>query len=170
MSLLPVRKTTTPDPGGTGNITGDPALVGAWHLSPDSPCLGAGSADGATRPRESIVTVLDGIRNRVGAACQVDYLKGCDTVDPGDEDIAAAAALAREADVAIVVVGDDTTLNGERRDRADLDLSGAASSNAAAMSSPSAAARIADSVPARRPRSCPPPWTRTTGSAMLSPG
>jgi beta-glucosidase len=83
-----------------------------------------GSADGATRPRESIVTVLDGIRNRMGATCRVDYVKGCDTVDPGDEDIAAAVALAGETDVAIVVVGDDTTLNGERRDRADLDLSG----------------------------------------------
>jgi beta-glucosidase len=84
-----------------------------------------GSADGATRPRESIVTVLDGIRKRVGDICRVEYVKGCDMADPEDEDIAAAAALAEEADVAIVVVGDDTTLNGERRDRADLDLSGA---------------------------------------------
>jgi beta-glucosidase len=84
-----------------------------------------GSAHGEERPRESIVTVLDGIRKRVGEACRVDYVKGCDVADPSDENIAEAVALASAADVAVVVVGDDTTMTGERRDRANLDLSGA---------------------------------------------
>jgi beta-glucosidase len=81
-------------------------------------------SDVAPRPRESIVTVLDGIRKRAGATCRVDYAKGCDVLDPSTEDIAAAAQLAREADVAIVVVGDNLALNGEGRDRANLDLTG----------------------------------------------
>jgi len=83
------------------------------------------------RPREGVVTILDGIRARVGNACQVDYCKGCEIVDPdtghvaeADIDRASAAGLARQADVAIVVVGDDLSLNGEFRDRANLDLSG----------------------------------------------
>jgi len=84
-----------------------------------------GDADGSARPRESIVTVLDGVRRRAGAACQVDYDRGCAVADPDDETIDQAVELARGADVAVVVVGDDTTLNGEARDRADLDLSGA---------------------------------------------
>lgn len=71
-----------------------------------------------------VVTVLDGIRERVGSACRVDHCKGCDVVDPGTENITEAVELAREADVVIVVVGDDLSLNGEWRDRANLDLTG----------------------------------------------
>ncbi len=33
---------TTPDPGGTGNITNEPMLVSASHISTNSPCVGAG--------------------------------------------------------------------------------------------------------------------------------
>jgi PKD repeat protein len=35
---------TTPDPGGTGNITSDPKMVSATHIAPDSPCVGKGSS------------------------------------------------------------------------------------------------------------------------------
>lgn len=35
---------TTPLPPGEGNITNDPLLAGVWHVSANSPCIGAGSA------------------------------------------------------------------------------------------------------------------------------
>jgi parallel beta-helix repeat protein len=35
---------TTPDPGGGGNITNDPMLVSMGHITPNSPCVGMGSA------------------------------------------------------------------------------------------------------------------------------
>jgi beta-glucosidase len=71
-----------------------------------------------------VVTILDGIRNRAGDGCQVEYARGCDVINPGTEEIAAAVELARQSDVAVVVVGDTLPLTGECHDRADLDLSG----------------------------------------------
>jgi beta-glucosidase len=84
-----------------------------------------GDADGTTRPRESTVTLLDGIRARAPQGCDVAYHRGCAVGDPADADIAGAVAVAQGADVAILVVGDDTSMIGEFRDRANLDLSGA---------------------------------------------
>jgi len=81
-------------------------------------------SDVADRSHESVVTVLDGIRRRAGDRCRVATVKGCDVRDPGTAGIAEAAELARAADVAVVVVGDGLALNGERHDRANLDLSG----------------------------------------------
>jgi len=76
------------------------------------------------RARESVVTVLDGIRSRSPFGSRVEYHRGCDVVDPEGADLAGAAQLAADADVAILVVGDDLRLTGETRDRANLDLSG----------------------------------------------
>ncbi|MGD8998722.1 MAG: glycoside hydrolase family 3 N-terminal domain-containing protein, partial [Anaerolineae bacterium] len=76
------------------------------------------------RARESVVTVLDGIRARARAGCVVEYARGCDVLDPGVDDVEDAAALARRADMAVVVVGDNLPLIGECHDRAKLDLSG----------------------------------------------
>jgi beta-glucosidase len=95
------------------------AQLGDWVFLDE---MEGGSA--GERPREGVVTILEGIRARVGDACLVDYCKGCDVVDLDTEDVVQAAELARQADVAIVVVGDDLSLNGEFRDRANLDLSG----------------------------------------------
>ena len=63
-----------------------------------------------------MVTVLDGIRMRADDEIQIAYGQGCDLIDPGIERIAEAVELARGADVAIVVVGDTLTQNGEIRD------------------------------------------------------
>jgi beta-glucosidase len=93
------------------------AQLGDW-------VLGRWGTFAEKQPRENVITVLDGIRVRMGATCQVDHCKGCDVVDPSTEHIAEAAELARQADVAIVAVGDNVDLTGERHDRANLDLSG----------------------------------------------
>ncbi|MBN1888741.1 MAG: glycoside hydrolase family 3 C-terminal domain-containing protein [Thermoflexales bacterium] len=76
------------------------------------------------RARETVVSVLDGIRARAGEACQVEYCRGCDVVETGTEGIAEAVEAARRAEVAVVVVGDNLALNGETHDRAALDLTG----------------------------------------------
>lgn len=74
---------------------------------------------------EDTVTVLAGIRARVGADCAVEYVEGCNVINPAIQNIPQAVEAARRAEVAIVVVGDTLVQNGEVRDRANLDLSGA---------------------------------------------
>ncbi len=58
----------------------------------------------APQPRENVVTMLDGIRERAGTE-NVTYVKGCAVRDTRQNGIAEAVAAARRADVAVVVVG-----------------------------------------------------------------
>ncbi|WP_206106079.1 glycoside hydrolase family 3 N-terminal domain-containing protein [Olivibacter sp. XZL3] len=59
----------------------------------------------APQTEENIVTVLDGIRSKLGADAKIDYVKGCDIRDTSEFDIDAAVKAAQTADVAIVVLG-----------------------------------------------------------------
>ena len=72
-----------------------------------------------------IVTVLEGLKQRAGKEVQVVYEKGCDLLDTDKHNISQAVKVASESDVVIAVVGDTNTLNGEMRDRVDLNLTGA---------------------------------------------
>ncbi|MFX0121104.1 MAG: glycoside hydrolase family 3 N-terminal domain-containing protein [Candidatus Hodarchaeota archaeon] len=75
--------------------------------------------------KDNIMTVLDGIKKRVKDQSSLLYVKGCDVLNLDDKDIQKAVHAAREANVAIAVVGDNLSLNGEHKDRASLDLTGA---------------------------------------------
>ncbi len=92
---------------------------------------------GSIRPH--VVTGLQGIKDLLGSGVNVTYAKGCTVRDPNfpasdlmyfpmtEAETAAieeAAATAKQADVAIVFVGDDTRTIGESRTRVNLDLSG----------------------------------------------
>jgi beta-glucosidase len=72
-------------------------------------------------------TVLDAMRERFGA--RVRYARGCDVSGKSRDDFDAAVALAAEADVAVLVMGDksgltDDCTSGESRDRTSFDLPG----------------------------------------------
>jgi beta-glucosidase len=79
---------------------------------------------------QKIVTVLEGIRNKVPAGTKVVYAKGASVLGEDRSGFDQARAAARAADVAIVVVGENERFsleggtNGEGRDVASLDLSG----------------------------------------------
>jgi beta-glucosidase len=85
------------------------------------------------------VTVLEGIRNKLGGGATVTYAKGCDIVDenwPESEilptpvtakesaAIQEAVTAARSADVAVVILGDQAVTVGEHASRSSLDLPG----------------------------------------------
>jgi beta-glucosidase len=80
---------------------------------------------------QKVVTVLDGIRAKVSAGTRVTYVRGCDVVGTKLNEITKAAEAAKNADVAIVVVGENewrspgrTGTNGEAYDAATLELTG----------------------------------------------
>ncbi|MBI5010360.1 MAG: glycoside hydrolase family 3 C-terminal domain-containing protein, partial [Bacteroidia bacterium] len=80
---------------------------------------------------QDIVTVLDGIKVKVGSQSSVKYAKGCDVIGDKNKDIAGARKIAKESDIAIVVLGenewqasDKKGTNGEGYDVASLDLTG----------------------------------------------
>lgn len=59
----------------------------------------------APQPESNVVTVLEGIKAKVPATAQVTYVKGCAIRDTASANIAEAVAAARQAQVAIVVLG-----------------------------------------------------------------
>ena len=77
------------------------------------------------------VTVLDGIRNAVGESTRIYYSEGChlfrDRVEGlalADDRISEAVICAKHADVTVVCVGLDETLEGEQGDDSNFDASG----------------------------------------------
>ncbi len=82
---------------------------------------------------QKVVTVLDGIRQKVSPGTRVNYVHGCDVIG-GTKDFAEAVEAARKASIAVVVVGehpnnagkrDVPPTDGEAYDVASLDLTGA---------------------------------------------
>ena len=85
------------------------------------------------------VTVLQGIKDKLGERVRVNYAKGCEITDKHwpetevlpepltndeQEAINQAVAAARNSDVAVVVLGDSSTTVGESASRTSLDLPG----------------------------------------------
>ncbi len=75
------------------------------------------------------ISILSAIKAQVSDDTHVLYARGCDILDPSTNGFAEAAEAARQAQIAVVVVGDkagltDTCTSGEARDRAILTLPG----------------------------------------------
>ena len=79
---------------------------------------------------QRVVTVLDGIREKVSSSTKLSYVRGCDVLSEDRSGFTAARQAARNAQVAVVVVGEnerfsrDGGTDGEGRDVASLDLTG----------------------------------------------
>ncbi len=84
---------------------------------------------------QHIVTVLEGIKAKVSPATKVTYVKGCDVIGGDRSGISKAVEAAKNADVAVVVVGErqesesadgagERPTVGEGYDVASLDLTG----------------------------------------------
>lgn len=74
-------------------------------------------------PAGDVYTVLRGMKTVFGSS-KIRYCKGCDIHSSEEDDISSAVETAKACDVTVFVCGDDLSLNGETRDRANLELSG----------------------------------------------
>jgi beta-glucosidase len=105
-----------------------------------------GGADPFSQPRpagiatadliEAVPSVVDALRERLGA--RIAFAHGCDVTGDDRDGFDEAVALARAADVAVLVMGDKSGLtedctSGETRDRSSLDLPGVQEELAAAV-------------------------------------
>ena len=73
---------------------------------------------------KDVVTVLEGIKNKLGSGTEVNYVQGCDFLDPSTSEFSAALEAAKQSDVVIAVVGEKALMSGESRSRAVLRLPG----------------------------------------------
>jgi len=108
-NLLPLRKSLR-----------SIAVVGPLANDKNAP-LGPWSGDGR---RENVVTVLEGIKAKLGQGTKIEYAKGCDVTGTSTDGFAEAVKIAKEAEVAIVVIGESADMSGEAGSRASLDLPG----------------------------------------------
>lgn len=74
-------------------------------------------------PAGDVYTVLRGMKTVFGSS-KIRYCKGCDIHSSEEDDISSAVETAKACDVTVFVCGDDLSLNGEMRDRTNLELSG----------------------------------------------
>ena len=137
--LLPLRKTVGtlavigPNADRGRNQLGDysyAAHLDLMQLQPpeDSAFVGV-DLSALERHERKIVTVLDGLKAAVSPDTQVLYAKGCDNLSDDRGGFAEAVSIAQQADVVILVLGDQSGLtqlctSGEARDSADLLLPG----------------------------------------------
>lgn len=86
-----------------------------------------------------VTSVLEGIKEKLGAKATIHYTKGCETIDPNwpeseilpspltaeeQTEIDRAVEQAKNSDVAIVVLGGNNRTAGENRSRSSLELPG----------------------------------------------
>ncbi|MFC1946516.1 glycoside hydrolase family 3 N-terminal domain-containing protein [Chloroflexota bacterium] len=76
-----------------------------------------------------IVSILEGIKAKLGSATKILYEKGCDVTGSSEDGIEKAVTAAKEANIAVLAVGGRSGLlneytSGEMRDRAELGLPG----------------------------------------------
>jgi beta-glucosidase len=83
--------------------------------------LGWWSGDGKDT---DTVTALAGIRGKVSPQTKVIYAKGCEILGDSTAGFAEAVAAARQADAAVVFVGEAKEMVGEAASRSTLDLPG----------------------------------------------
>lgn len=84
-------------------------LIGSWSGAGDS---------------KQCVSLMEGVRAKLGSAAKMTYAKGCDINKPDKSGFKAALATAKSADLIVVVVGEEAGMSGEAASRSNIGLPG----------------------------------------------
>lgn len=96
------------------------AVIGQLANSKEDP-LGGWSAESDSK---MVVTVLEGIKNKVGDYANIEYVEGCKVEGNDKSGFKEAIRVVEDAEIAIVVVGELRGMTGEASSRANIDLPG----------------------------------------------
>ncbi|MGH9871490.1 MAG: glycoside hydrolase family 3 N-terminal domain-containing protein [Pyrinomonadaceae bacterium] len=96
------------------------ALVGPLADS-QKDMIGSWSGDGRA---EDAVTLLQGIKSKVGPQTKINYAKGCENIGDNTDGFDEAVRAANGSDVVILAVGESAEMSGEASSRSSLDLPG----------------------------------------------
>jgi beta-glucosidase len=83
--------------------------------------MGSWTGDGR---KEDVVTLLAGIRAKVGAKTKISFARGCDFSGDNTSGFAESVKAAKRSDVVIVAVGESAEMSGEAAVRSSLELPG----------------------------------------------
>ena len=96
------------------------ALIGPL-VDSQKDMIGAWSGDGKG---EESVTLLAGVKSKLGASVKVNHAKGCDIGCDNTTGFAEAVRVARESDVVVMAIGESAEMSGEAASRSMIDLPG----------------------------------------------
>ncbi|HCL00156.1 MAG TPA: glycosyl hydrolase [Candidatus Marinimicrobia bacterium] len=96
------------------------ALIGPLADDKDAP-LGTWKCEGK---QKDVVTVYEGLKNKLGGDVKIIYTKGCDVKGNNRSGFNKAIKAARTADIVVMVMGESADMSGEAASRADLNLPG----------------------------------------------
>ena len=93
------------------------------HIAVIGPLAVSTYPGGYSNPQARAISILDGLRERAGSGLSIRYEQGYSADTSGQDLLPAAIEAVKQADVAIVALGEDPALVGEGKDRAHLGLS-----------------------------------------------
>lgn len=73
---------------------------------------------------KNVVSLLQGLKNRLGAGAEIEAVRGCGFSDQRRGGFAEALSAAARADVVVMALGEPKTMSGEAHSRTDIGLPG----------------------------------------------
>jgi beta-glucosidase len=96
------------------------AIIGGLADSKED-VLGSWNGDGKIA---DAVTLLEGVKNKLGTNTKIRYVKGCDAKCEDTQEFDEAVDAAKDSDFTLLVLGESAAMSGEAASRANIDLPG----------------------------------------------